>query len=332
MAQREPFGRGLGNLTRPLFGGLAAICLGVMALLLPVGLPSVAWAQSSSSPASCQISTYSEQCHADMVAQRYANCAAAGGFINSAGTCQPRQAAPGGGYSPAPSTSSPYQRSLDISGAALGAAADYFAEKEAEEQAQQQADDQARQEQAQRDAFAAQQKAQADARAAAEDAARRGGMADNFGGVPSDQSDPFNPAGPAAGVAGNPGIGDNGQPDPFETAALNPPAQVGGAADNQAGPGGPAAAQDPPAEPTPPNRKLGDPKQAASLAPITLSACQSMARTDIIKLPEGRAYCVVEVDTPEPTNEWHYLVDDPQPADGKFQIKTPGTAVNGVRG
>jgi hypothetical protein len=85
-----------------------------------------------------------------------------------------------------------------------------------------------------------------------------------------------------------------------------------------------------------PNRKLGDPHAADSLAPITRSACEAMRpRADIIQLPEARAYCVLEVDTPEPTNEWHYLVEDAQPADGKdgkFHIKTHDSAASGVRG
>ena len=189
---------------------------------------------------------------------------------------------------------------------ALGVLADFQAQRQAAAQAAQDAQDQ-------RDAIAAQQKAVADAISAAKDANMRNLTPDtSFGGPPANQSDTFDTAAPAAAAAGPPSTGDNDQPDEFEVAALNPPHPVGGAADSQAGSGGPAAMQDPPAAPTQPTRKLGEPAQADSLAPITSSACKAMKpHADIIDLPNGADYCVVEVDTPELTNEWHHLIDDP---------------------
>jgi hypothetical protein len=234
----------------------------------------------------------------------------------------------GSGYAPITGARGTAQRSNQITNnlvtsdnMALGILAEQAADEEAaREQEQQAADEQAQEDQAIRDAQEAQQRAQA----AADDTNRRAGLADPFAGQQQPTS-PDNPFGPVAGAGdGAPVQVATADPDgnPFDVpagpaaGAAGQPVQVTTADPDGnpfAAPAGPAAPTPaPPIASDPPNRKLGEPSQADSLAPIAYSACKAMApRSDIITLPGGTEYCVVEVDTPELTNEWHHLIDDP---------------------
>jgi hypothetical protein len=185
---------------------------------------------------------------------------------------------------------------------AFGALADQEAQDEANRQAQQQ---QEAEEQAERDAQAAQQRAID----AAADAQRRAALDNPFDG--SQQ----------ASAPGNPFIGASGNQLPYN------PYQV---ATNTPSNGNPFAGPDQNTDPAEANRKLGEPSQADSLPFLTRSGCEA-DHGGIIALPgNAKPYCVIEVDNPEPTNEWHYMIEDAAPAK-KPQIKSPGVAVMGVR-
>jgi len=187
--------------------------------------------------------------------------------------------------------------------AGLGFLADQEAQDEANRQAQQQ---QEAEEQAERDAQAAQQRAID----AAADAQRRAALDNPFDG--SQQ----------ASAPGNPFVGASGNQLPYN------PYQV---ATNTPSNGNPFTTPDQNTNPAQPDRKLGDPAQADSLPFVTRSGCEA-DHGGIIALPGGaKPYCVIEVDNPEPTNEWHYMIEDAAPAK-KLQIKTPGVAADGRRG
>ena len=296
------FGRVLHRSARQCLGdhpaafgaGPLAACIGGFAVILLA--PQSARADSPLPPCSSSAS------------QAYTTNSA-GQLVACPGHNVPAVATP---YSRAPAPtyrSSPGQvlsNNIDALSTGLG----YFAQQQAEQQqAQQQAQDQA-------NAIAAQRQAEENARRQQE-AARQAEVNRHLpnpfaaGEAPPGPTvrNPFAPQDGGAGGAGKPAQTASAGPNPF----------AAGGAD--------AASHDPK---EPPTRKLGDPQAAANLAPITRSACVAMKpRADVIRLPEGSGYCVVEVDTPELTNEWHRLVDDskPEPA----PRAKPVVATMGVR-
>jgi hypothetical protein len=214
----------------------------------------------------------------------------------------------GNGYVPvtgAPGTTARYNQLTNNSFTAINGALGYLPAKQAEdEQRRAEAAAQAEQEEEARQAQLAEQRAQA----AAADARSRASMANVFAGE-QPVSSPDNPfATPGAGAAaGAPGGGGAGS---FQVASANDNPFGGGAGTESAAP----------------RRKLGAPGDADGLAPMTWTQCQSTPRAEVIKFPEGAAYCVVEVDQPEPTNQWRHLIGDPPP------LKLQPTATMGPRG
>jgi Flp pilus assembly protein TadG len=211
-----------------------------------------------------------------------------------------------------PSAGAAYQNSLAISGAALNMGLGYLSQQRAEQAAQAQADAAAAD--AERDARDAERRR----KEAEDDAMRRSAMPNVFAG------------GQGSGASSNPFASQDGAAL-AGSAQAQAPFTVGAAGANPFAPTSAAPSQADPAN-SPPPRKLGDPGLAAQLAPMTLAACEALKpRSDVIRLPGGRQYCTVEVDQPEPTNEWHYLVeDDASSLKPGFKIVPP--VVSGPRG
>ena len=246
----------------------------------------------------------------------------------------------GGGLAP-PGTTQRYNQIIDNLTEGQNIAMNYLASQRAQQEAAQ----------AQAEARAAQRRAEEDARRAQEaamDAQRRAGLSNPFrdSGSANANANPFAAApgsNPFASASNSPPVAAATSGNPFVVApngmavpASDLPYYAASSAAPAAATNNPATAERDPLERTtpPPDRKLGDPKEADHLPAITQSACFAMIpRAQVIRFSKTQGFCAVEVDKPERTTEWHNLVDDPEPTTdphAKFKVKPP--VASGARG